>query len=405
MTTGPSRLVSFLGTGKYDPVTYELDGRRAGTTPYVARALAELLEPAEVVILATAEAEQKHRAALEQAFAGAGIGTPRFVRVPAGGDRPELFELFRILREQLRMGDGSIVLDITHGFRAQPFFAASVVAFARAVEEKPATLRVVYGAFEQRREDGSAPIWDLSYLVDVLDWAAALRLFLRTGRTGEAADAVERLGRALGTAWAKGGKQGDPPQLQGLGTALRQFGDDLETLRTGDLLLGRRGEKSSARALGEKLAAAEPEVREHLPPLAEVLDAVRDMVTPLTGTFTNLKEPAGRSAVAALAALYLKLGRYLEAIATMKEGFVNQEADEKAAIPGAPDFDQEKRKEAEERVRSDRHFESLGQLRNDLLHAQYRSESGTREASAVVQQVKREVQKFARRAAADDRGA
>jgi hypothetical protein len=84
---------------------------------------------------------------------------------------------------------------------------------------------------------------------------------------------------------------------------------------------------------------------------------------------------------------------------------VNQEADEKAAIPGAPDFDQEKRKEAEEKVRSDRHFESLGHLRNDLLHAQYRSESGTREASDVVKQVKREVQKFARRAGAGDRGA
>lgn len=405
MTTGPSRLVSFLGTGKYDPVTYELDGRRAGTTPYVARALAELLEPAEVVILATAEAEQKHRAALEQAFAGAGIGTPRFVRVPAGGNRGELFELFRILREQLRMGDGSIVLDITHGFRAQPFFAASVVAFARAVEEKPAPLRVVYGAFEQKREDGSAPIWDLSYLVDVLDWAAALRLFLRTGRAGEAADAVERLGRALGTAWAKGGKQGDPPQLQGLVTALRQFGDDLETLRTGDLLLGRRRKKCSARALAEGLAAAESEVRKHLPPLAEVLDAVRDMVTPLTGTFTNLKEPAGRSAVAALAALYLKLGRYLEAIATVREGLDNDSVSERATKPGARDFDQNARDETERQLGAANRFRAVADLRNDLLHAQYRPEGGARTARKIVDQVERAVKAFARPAGRNDVGA
>jgi CRISPR-associated protein Csx16 len=250
MTTRPTRLVSFLGTGKYEPVTYEFDGRRAGATPFVARALAELLEPAEVVILATAEAEQKHRAALEQAFAAAGIAAPRFERVPAGGDRAELFELFRILRQQLRGRDGPIVLDITHGFRAQPFFAASVVAFARAVDEKPATLRVVYGAFEQRREDGRAPIWDLSYLVDVLDWAAALRLFLRTGRAGEAA-ATERLGRELRKSWAESGREGEPPQLRELGEALGGFGEDLETLRTGDLLLG-GGEKRARRASWQK---------------------------------------------------------------------------------------------------------------------------------------------------------
>ncbi|BCX18673.1 MAG: hypothetical protein KatS3mg117_2355 [Geminicoccaceae bacterium] len=404
MTAGATRLVSFLGTGKYEPVTYEQDGRRAGTTPYVARALAELLGPAEIVILATAEAERKHRTALERAFAEAGIAVPRFVKVPTGGDRGELFELFRILREQLRMGDGSIVLDITHGFRAQPFFAASVVAFARAVDEKPAPLRVVYGAFEQKREDGSAPIWDLSYLVDVLDWAAALRLFLRTGRAREAAAATKRLGDELGRAWNEGGRQGEPPRLKQLGEALERFGDDLETLRTGDLLLGRRGKESSARALAERLAAAESNVREHLPPLAEVLDAVRGMVTPLTGAFTNLKEPMGRKAVAALAELYLKLGRYLEAIATVREGLVNDSASESAAKPGARDFAQNARDEAERQLGASNQFRAVADLRNDLLHAQYRPEGGARQANQIVDQVRDAVEAFGRQTGAGDVG-
>ena len=391
------RLVSFLGTGDYQPVTYELDGRTAATTPFVARALAELLDPAEVVILATEQAATKHWAALEKAFEEARIAPPRFVKVPAGGDRAELFELFRILREQLRPRPGRIDLDITHGFRAQPFFAASVLAFTRAVDDPPREVRVLYGAFEQRSEDGKAPIWDLTYLVEVLDWAQALRLFLRTGRAGEAAAATERLGRELGKAWAEGGKKGAQPRLQALGKALRQFGDDLETLRTGDLLLGRDGKtkgRASARELVQALEAARAEVDRHLPPLAQVLDEVEAMVRLLVGEFRDLQAAEGRRAVGALAELYLRLGRYLEAIATVREGLVNEKAPVAATRPAAADFDAEARKQTEEELGQDRVFRAAADLRNDLLHAQYRKGSGARRAEAIVEQVKKMVRDF-----------
>lgn len=314
--------------------------------------------------------------------------------MPAGGDRSELFELFKILRDQLRPRAGTTVLDITHGLRAQPFFAASVVAFSRAVDEQPGELRVVYGAFEQKRGDGSVPIWDLGYLTEVLDWALALQLFLRTGRAGEAAAAAERRGRELGKAWARGGKQGEQPKLQPLGMALRRFGADLETLRTGDLLLGRDGQKSSARDLAERLQAAEAELREHLPPLAEVVGKVRAMVDPLAGAFEDLACPRGRAA-AALARLYFKLGRYLEAIATVRESSINERVDARAARPGAADFDSDERERAEREIGGTDPFRSVAALRNDLLHAQYRPRDGARPADSVIPQVERAVKEFA----------
>ena len=304
------RLLSFLGTGRYEPVTYELDGRTAGTTPFVARALAELVAPREIVILTTEAAERKHGTELRRALGETGFPEPCFVRVPEGRSRDELAELFRILCRELR-GEldgrqGHLVLDITHGFRAQPFFAASVLAFTRAVDDPPPEVRVVYGAFEQRSGDGKAPIWDLTYLVEVLDWAQALRLFLRTGRATEAACATERLGRELRRAWAVGGRSGERPRLAELGEALSEFGADLETLRTGDLLLGRDDEtrrRASARELAEALEAARAEVDEHLPPLAQVLDKVEAMVRPLVGEFRDLQAAEGRRAVGALAEL------------------------------------------------------------------------------------------------------
>jgi CRISPR-associated protein Csx16 len=391
------RLVSFLGTGRYEPVTYELDGRRAPTTPFVARALAELFPPREIVILATKKAEEVNGHALRTALAGAGFAEPRFVDVPEGRSRGELGELFKLLRSELDGSEGRLVLDITHGFRAQPFFAASVLAFSRAVDDPPPEVRVVYGAFEQRSEDGKAPIWDLSYLVELLDWAQALRLFLRTGRATEAAAATERPGQEPGEAWAEGGKKGAQPRLRALGEALRQFGADLETLRTGDLLLGRDGKtkgRASARELAEALEAARAEVDRHLPPLAEVLDQVREMVRPLVGEFRDLKAEQGRAAVGALADLYFRLGRYLEAIATVREGLVNEKAPVAATRPAAADFDAEARKQTEEELGQDRVFRAAADLRNDLLHAQYRQGDGARRAEAIVEQVKEMVRDF-----------
>jgi CRISPR-associated protein Csx16 len=391
------RLVSFLGASDYEDVAYELDGRTAATTPFVARALAELFGPREIVILATETAEQKNGTALHRALLEAGFPEPRFVRVPEGRSRDELAELFRVLRREFAGTREPVVLDITHGFRTQPFFAASVLAFSRAVDDPPPEVRVVYGAFEQRSGDGKAPIRDLSYLVEVLDWAQALRLFLRTGRATEAAAATERVGRELGKAWAEGEKKGAQPRLQALGKALRQFGDDLETLRTGDLLLGRDGgtkRRASARELVQALEAARAEVDEHLPPLAQVLDRVEAMVRPLVGEFRDLKAGQGRAAVGALADLYFRRGRYLEAIATVREGLVNERAPVAATRPAAADFDAAARAATEKELGSDLVFKAAADLRNDLLHAQYRQGDGARPARSIVAQVEKAVGDF-----------
>lgn len=177
--------------------------------------------------------------------------------------------------------------------------------------------------------------------------------------------------------------------------ALRRFGADFETLRTGDLLLDRKGKKSSARDLAEKLQAAEAEIGEHLPPLAEVVDKVRAMVDPLAGAFEDLACPRGRAAVATLARLYCRLGRYLEAIATVREGVINDRVGPQAAKPGAVDFDCAEREKAEADIAGTDPFRSVADLRNDLLHAQYRPRDGARRAGSVITQVERSVDEFA----------
>ena len=154
---------------------------------------------------------------------------------------------------------------------------------------------------------------------------------------------------------------------------MREFGADLETLRTGGLLLSRGTTKSSAARLLEATQETKELAATHAPPLADILDRVEAMVEPITGAGHDLSGPVGRKAVTALAELYLRLGRYLEATATVREGWVNLHAPKAALVPAASNFDSRERERAERRANEhDPTFREVTDRRNDFLHAQYR---------------------------------
>lgn len=393
------RLVSFLGLGKkdrqrneyfYDEVEWTFDERKAKPTRYVCRALAELLSPQEIVILGTAESLAAHQGRLNDELREGNYPSPEFVEIPRGERSSELWGQFQLIKSWLRGSNGPVMFDITHGFRSQPFFAAAVSAFVRAVDENPPDLRVCYAA----REAGDR-IWDLTEFVTLLDWAQALRMFLRTGRAQEAADATTRLGRELAKAWVEGGKQGARPDIDNLGRALARFGADLETLRTGDLLVDRGGRRSSAGELYAAARRAKAQVVLHIPPLGDVLDRVLSMVEPFSEQRADLSGDKGRKAVVALAQLYLDLGRYLEAVATVREGWVNLYARKAELDPGGEKFDLGERKAAETRAHEcDEVYREVTDRRNDLLHAQYRSRSSAQDADGVKRTVEGLVQKL-----------
>jgi CRISPR-associated protein Csx16 len=389
-----ARLVTFLGTGKYSETVYRFGEREAQKTPHVCRALAELLQPSDIAVLATEEAEKAHWERLQDELRSGNFPAPRLAPIPKGGRPEELWQQFETIKAELRGADGPVMLDITHGFRSQPFFAAAVANFVLAVDEKPPRLRVCYAAFEAKdAQTGVAPIWELTEFVTLLDWTRALAMFLRTGHADDAARATERLGRDLKKDWFEGGRQGGAPKLGDFGKALAQFGADLETLRTGDLLIGRDGKKPSTNRLRDAARDAAGDARRHVPPLADILDRVAAMAEPLVGAGADLSGERGRAAVAALAGLYLGLGRYLEAAATVREGWVNLYAPKTALAPGAADFDPQDRKRAEDRANEhDSTFREVTDRRNDFLHAQYRP--GAQKASDVVETVRRLVEKL-----------
>jgi len=204
-----------------------------------------------------------------------------------------------------------------------------------------------------------------------------LRLFLKTGRAEEAAARARTLGHTLRKEWAQGGRRGPGPKLDQFAESLESFSRAFSTVRTGDLLLpsadGKR--RSLAEELLERAEESQAEIRHHLPPLATIIDELIEMLQPLSGSPAHLAGPEHADLVAALAALYQRFDRPLQAVATLREGYINLTASEPLAAPGRKGCREHDRdKVAKPKLNGlFPHFEKeVGTLRNDLLHGGYR---------------------------------
>jgi CRISPR-associated protein Csx16 len=364
------RLISFLGTGnkdgKYLETTYEFESQRLRTN-YVAHALAKFNNPQEIHVIATSEAWSLHGQGLSAALSGDQLPSPVQVEVPTGGASEHLWKMFGVIVESIRTSNGPVLLDITHGFRMQPFFAAACIQYVQAVMPTSPPIRVVYG--ELRGEKETSPIWELTPFLDVLSWSRSLMIFLQTGQADAVVEPTERLARDLSKQWAKSAKKGDQPQLTRLSKALQQFGDDFTTIRTGSLLLGH---PSSSRQLACAIEQTQAEVEHHLPALALALDQVTVMVNPLRCD-ARLSTPAGQRALLALARLYQKIGRYSEAISILREGWITLGAPSAADHPGTVEFDNSERERVDkEWSRKGGHPDPVSEIRNDIQHAGFK---------------------------------
>lgn len=364
------RLISFLGTGNYGETTYSFEDNTC-RTKYVAHALASFTRPNEIRLIATAEAWNHHGDVLGRELSDSGHSVPEQVRVPTGGEPQQLWQMFEAIVEVIRTSSSPVLLDITHGFRMQPFFAAACIQYVQSVLPNPPPIRVVYG--EYRGTDQESPIWELTPFLEVLSWSRNLMMFLRTGQADEVVAPTEALGRELSRQWAMSGRQGAQPQLRAIAQALSAFGDDVTTIRTGSLLIGKAKEPPSAEELYQQIERARGEVDQHLPALGMVLDQVQAMVEPLRTSGARLSSAEGQRVLLALARLYRKMGRYSEAISVLREGWSTFNAPSNADQPGTEEFEDEERKKWDNQwAYRDGHPDPTTEVRNDIQHAGFR---------------------------------
>lgn len=194
------KLLSYLGVGKidekekgYKPYIYHFGSRSSSKTPFIQKALIELLQdtpqsPEEVYIFLTPLAREKswegNENLKEQLKELQSQFSFRFkpVDILGGQSIEEIWQDFETVFRVLSPGD-EVIFDITHSFRYQPMMALLILHFARITKNVS-----VRGIYYGNINGPSAQVVDLTSFADLQDWITNVYAFTETGR----ADALYR---------------------------------------------------------------------------------------------------------------------------------------------------------------------------------------------------------------------
>lgn len=367
-------LITFLGTGRYNEAVYRHEAREA-RAPYFARAAAELFHVRRIVVLATEVAWRSHGQGLRHACGDLpGVVMERRC-IPHGQSEDELWRLFQILTDVVT-GERGVVLDISHGFRSLPFFAAACAAFLHADERLPEDFAVVYAAFDARGAQGQVPVWELTPFLALLEWALSVKVFAATGFADPLLGVLRQQDRRQRDKLLHSGARRFPPTGKLTG-ALQRFANDYATVRIAAMVRGQAQQSgkavrvySSAALLQDAVKNFGREAAQSLPPLQPLLARLSHFADGLAAP--TLHGEAGDRALLVLARRYLAQHRYSEAAITVREAWVSRCAAEPSQTEaGAPGFDKARRQEAERAWAGSASGRAVASVRNDIEHGGY----------------------------------
>ncbi len=189
------KLLTFLGAGKNFETTYLWQDKEY-TSKFAPTASAHLFGPDSIVVFLTNGAREKNydvfRAEIPKNI------SVKTVPIPIGRNSEELWEIFSAITEQAD-SETETIFDVTHGLRSFPLLSMLAAAYLRA--GLGVKLRaLLYGAYDVSDKNvtpNRAPIFDLSPMLSLLDWASAANRFNRTGDARYLASLVEKQRKEL----------------------------------------------------------------------------------------------------------------------------------------------------------------------------------------------------------------
>lgn len=310
-------LITSLGTLGYSTVDYSFRGETFHRS-MVSAALADALKPDRVLVLCTDDAwsVNGHRVASEIGPLVAGRVERK--RLDDGDSADGQNQLFGAYLEAI--GDSSeteVLLDITLGFRAQPFLASTAVAMALFAESGKLALEIFYGGALPKVSAGQTalvPVWELtSGVLDALRWARGLDHLLHTGIVPRhLLDSLTQQGRRH-----RDSERAAAEPLDAFAKSVTLYANDLACVNAPDLL----GPNGSAGAVLSRIAQLDQSLV-LVPAMKSVLTRLQAQLAPLC-TATLAEKPGGDRVMAALARHYLNLGRYAEAATIVRETWVS----------------------------------------------------------------------------------
>jgi CRISPR-associated DxTHG motif protein len=218
---GSAKILTVLGSGPYKEMVYTLAGKRSSKVKCAPLAILELLHwprGCQLIAFLTEEAAKAHRSYLKEEVEKRGHEFT-CVSIPIGSNEKELWEIFKAITQSVEEGD-ELAVDLTHGFRSLPILMLGALIFLK--EARKLTLKgLFYGALEARQgNEAPEPIFDLTRLVDMVEWAHGVRIFRKYGHSDD-------MGRILARIQDEIQKGADtvkkPEKLKSLGKALEEL--------------------------------------------------------------------------------------------------------------------------------------------------------------------------------------
>jgi CRISPR-associated Csx2 family protein len=366
--------------------------------------LARVFEPEKVIVFVTERAKNSRASESEPRYVEMlqdKLGDRvEWVDIPEGRSEQELWQIFDRVASTVDEGD-TILLDITHAFRSIPLIVFAVAAYLRRT--KGVTIaHIVYGAYEARDENNRAPIFDLTPLLELLDWTGGAEALLKRG---DAELIAEKMVTAHQTLRRMG--TDTPEKLKPLGQKLRELSQTLHLSRPREVM-------RIAYDLLPLLEEARTEFDRWAKPFALLAGQIRNELEPLafdqsdTLSRENLEKQLG------LVEHYLKKGLVVQAVTLAREWTVSYVL----LCRGSGDWlSRSDREEAERalgaaaaRLRGEnaeppewfgqlphneelgRLWNELGNLRNDLAHCAMSADA--RKVRAIEQDATRVPQKL-----------
>lgn len=268
------KLLTFLGVANYEETCYVWQ-EQEHTSRFSPAASCRFLQPEGMIVFLTEEAEEQVYPDFQQALPADLAVQP--VAIPLGKSERELWEIFDRISAAVSPGE-PVAFDITHGLRSFPLVSLLAAAFLRSGLE--VDLRaVLYGAFDVGRSvsPGRTPVFDLSPMISLLEWAAAADRFNRTGDARYLAALVENQRKSLALA-----SQDDRERLEQIGR-LGNLAGALESISQALRLIRPRQVRTEVAELEARIKRAEAALDLAAParPFSLVLEKVVQTYAPL----------------------------------------------------------------------------------------------------------------------------
>lgn len=299
------KLLSFVGTGRYQKTTYFF-GEKEVETECVQEAMVRIFGIERAVLFCTEKARVTNLDWVKNRLEASGV-VVEVADIPDGLTRQEHWEIFRIINERVEKGE-RVVFDVTHALRCIPFISFLAVLYfkeLRGIEVE----RVVYGALEAGAQ-GRAPLVDMRDFAEVVECMMGVREFLRYGYADNLRGILRKVQRkAYSEKWEE-----KPRNIGNLGDRLDKFSKAVHYARVRDAL------KYAHDALN-LLPEAERELERFIPPLKEIVDEI----TSLERMAFSKDELSAQSLKASLEVIRFQIGRglILQAVELAREWFVN----------------------------------------------------------------------------------